>query len=140
VIPDSTNSLLLLLAEETVTEAIVAFRLALSAELEPTVTLPKLKLVGETDNSPWVAPVPESAMLSGEFDASEAIASVPVAEPVAAGAKATVKVTLWLGFSVVGRVKPLSEKPVPVVLDCEMVTADPPVFVKVSDKCALLPS
>ena len=47
VIPESTNSLLLLLAEETVTDAPVALGLALREELEPTATLPKFRLDGE---------------------------------------------------------------------------------------------
>ena len=50
VIPDSTNSPLLLVAEETVTAAPEALRLALSVELEPTVTVPKLRLAGETES------------------------------------------------------------------------------------------
>ena len=47
-IPESTNSPLLRLADETVTAAPLAIRLPLSAELDPTVTLPKLRLVGDT--------------------------------------------------------------------------------------------
>ena len=42
-IPESTNSLLLILAAETVTEVPLAIRLQPSAALEPTVTLPKLR-------------------------------------------------------------------------------------------------
>jgi hypothetical protein len=47
-IPESTNSPLLRLADETVAAVPLAVRLPLSAELVPTVTLPKLRLVGET--------------------------------------------------------------------------------------------
>lgn len=39
-----------------------------------------------------------------------------------------------------GRVNPLMENPVPLKLACEMVTVDPPVLVRVSDKFALFPT
>jgi hypothetical protein len=48
VIPERVNSLLVMLDDETVTEAPVAFRVPLSEELEPTVTVPKLNVAGET--------------------------------------------------------------------------------------------
>jgi len=43
--PESANSALLLLAEETVTDAPLALKLALREELEPSAIVPKLKLV-----------------------------------------------------------------------------------------------
>jgi hypothetical protein len=93
-IPESTNSLLLRLAEETVTEAPLAVRLPLSDELDPTTTLPKLRLVGDTANVPAAVPVPESAMLSGELDAFEATDRFALAAPALLGAKVAVNVTL----------------------------------------------
>jgi len=50
VIPERTNSLLLLLPAEMVTEAPVAVRLPLSEAFAPTTTFPKLRVAGETDN------------------------------------------------------------------------------------------
>lgn len=50
LIPDKTNSVLLLLAEDTVTSAPVAFRLPFSEERAPTTTFPKFRLAGDTDN------------------------------------------------------------------------------------------
>lgn len=50
LIPESTNSLLLLLADDTVTEALVALRLPVKGEPDPTATLPKLNMVGETES------------------------------------------------------------------------------------------
>ena len=47
-IPERVNSLLVMLDDETVTEAPVAFRAPLSDEVEPTVTVPKLNVGGET--------------------------------------------------------------------------------------------
>ena len=93
-IPESTNSLLFRLAEETVTDAPLAVRLPFSDEFDPTVTLPKLRLVGDTAKVPAAVPVPESAMLSVEFDAFDATDRFPLAAPALVGAKVAVKVTL----------------------------------------------
>ena len=82
------------LSEETVTEAPLAVRLLLSAELDPTTTLPKLRLVGDTANVPAAVPVPESAMVSVEFDAFDATDRFPLAAPALVGAKVAVNVTL----------------------------------------------
>ena len=93
-IPESANSPLFRLADVTVTDAPLAIRLPLSDELDPTTTLPKLRLVGDTANWPAVVPVPETAMLSGEFDAFDVTVRFPLAEPVPVGVKVAVKVTL----------------------------------------------
>jgi hypothetical protein len=140
VIPDRTNSPLLLLAEDTVTDDPVAVKLPLREALAPTVTVPKLSVVGKTDNCPWLVPVPESAMFSGEFEAVDTMERVPLLEPEAVGANVAVNVTRWLGVSVVGKVSPLIEKPVPEMLACEMVTEEPPVLVTVSERFVLLPT
>ena len=57
-------------------------------------------------------------MFSGELDPSDTIARLPLAAPVTVGVKVAVKVTLWVGLSVVGKVRPLIEKPVPVTVAC----------------------
>ena len=49
-IPESTNSLLLMPAPEMVTEEPLAPRVPSSDLFAPTTTLPKFRLVGETDN------------------------------------------------------------------------------------------
>ena len=123
-----------------VTDAPVAFRVPVSAELEPTVTVPKLRVAGETESCPCAVPVPDMAMFNGEFVPFETIARFPLAAPVAVGAKVAVKVTLWPAFRVVGNVRPEIEKPVPVTFACEIVTLVPPEFVKLSDKLLLLPT
>lgn len=94
VIPDSTNSLVLLLPEVIVTEAPAAVRLPGRAEFAPTVTLPKLSVAGVTDNVPSAPPVPDILILSVELEASEITAKVPLTAPVAAGVNFAVKVTL----------------------------------------------
>src|SRR6266478_5987411 len=86
VIPDSTNSLLSLLPEVTVTDAPLAVRLPLREVLVFTTTLPKLSVPGETESWPAAAPVPDRAMLRVEFDASETIARLPLTAPVEVGA------------------------------------------------------
>ena len=109
VIPDSTNSPFVMLAEEIVTDAPVAFRDPLSEELEPSTTFPKLSDAGATANCPGVVPVPESAIESGELAAFETIDTLPLAEPALVGVKVAVNVTLWFDDRVVGNVNPLIE-------------------------------
>ena len=111
--PESTNCPLSTPADDTVTDVPVEAKLPTSETLDPTVTFPKLSVPGETDRAPGVVPVPESATLSGEFDASETTASVLLAAPAAAGVKVAVKVTLWVGVKVMGKVSPEIENPAP---------------------------
>ena len=140
VIPESTNSLLPVLADETVTAALLALTVPVSAALDPTATLPKLSVAGATASCPGVVPVPDRAILSGELDASDTSDRLPFTAPALDGANLTVNVTLWLPVSVAGRVKPVTENPDPVTLACEMVTVAPPVFVTVSDLLPVLPT
>jgi hypothetical protein len=139
-IPESTNSLLLRLAEETVTDAPLAVRLPLSAELCPSTTLPKLRLVGDTARVPRAVPVPESAILSVGLLAFDTIERLPLAAAAVVGVKVTVKVTLWFAASVAGNVSPVTEKTAPVRFAAEIETVVPPVLVTVSDRLVLLPT
>src|SRR5947207_4288789 len=139
VIPESTNSLLLLLPEVTVTDAPVAVRLPGSGRPTPTVTVPKLSVRGATVSWPCAVPVPVMPMLRVEFVASEITARFPLTAPVPVGANLAVNVTLWPALRVVGRVRPVIEKPVPVTFACEIVTAVPPELDGVCDWLAVLP-
>lgn len=94
VIPDNVYSPLVLLAEETVTELPEAVRLPFNDALDPTVTVPKFNVVGETANVPAATPVPDSVMFNGELDAFDTMESVPLAAPEAVGANFAVNVTL----------------------------------------------
>jgi hypothetical protein len=83
-------------------------------------------------------------MSSVGLAAVDTIASVPLAEPDDAGAKVTVKVTLWLGERVIGKLGPFMEKPAPLIFAAEIVIGEPLVFVTVSVRlelslCATLP-
>lgn len=122
------------------TDAPLAIRLPLSGELVPTTTLPKLRLVGDTARVPAAVPVPESAIVSGEFDEFDTTDKLPLAAPALVGVKVAVNVTPWFGVSVSGSVNPLIENIAPVTFACEIVTADPPVLVSVSNKLELFPT
>lgn len=76
--------------------------------LLPTVTLPKPRLAGLAARSPAATAVPESGMVSGEFEASDVTVRLPLALPAALGAKVTVAVVLCDAFRVIGAVMPLS--------------------------------
>lgn len=87
-----------------------------SDELLPTVTVPKLRLVGFELSPPGEAPVPDKPMVSGEFEALDVTVMLPVAAPADAGLKATLKVVLCPAASVTGVVTPLTENPLPLAV------------------------
>src|SRR5882757_6845767 len=101
-----TEALEMVTAEPPVLVTVTATDLLL-----PTVTLPKLTLLGFAMREPGVTPVPDNAMLRGEPGASETIAKLPVTLPPAVGANFTVNATDWFGVNVAGRVSPMMEKP-----------------------------
>jgi hypothetical protein len=93
--PVKLNPLPLAVALDTVTLSPPVFVTVTGAVLLlPTVTFPKLTLLGFAVSDPAARPVADSAMLSGELDASETMLNDPFTAPALAGAKVTVKVTL----------------------------------------------
>lgn len=93
--PVKLNPPLVAAALDTITESPPEFVTVTGTVLfVPTVTLPKLALLGLAVSDPDDMPVPERAMLSGELDASETILTAPLAAPVLVGAKVVMKVTL----------------------------------------------
>jgi len=60
----------------------------------PSVTFPKLTLVGFAVSAPAATPVPESGTLNEEFDPFEEMVTDPVTAPAVVGAKVDVKLTL----------------------------------------------
>ncbi len=62
--------------------------------LLPTVTFPKLALLGFAVNAPAPSPVPVSGMLSGELDASDTMVNDPFTVPALVGVKIVLKLTL----------------------------------------------
>ena len=83
--------------------------------LLPTVTLPKLRLVGFDPIAPGVTAVPDNGIVRLGFEALDVTVTFPLALPADCGANVTVKVVLWPAVSVVGVVIPLRLKPVPLV-------------------------
>src|SRR5215467_7587435 len=83
--------------------------------LLPTVTLPKLRLVGLDPSAPGVTPVPVRGMVRVGLEALEVMVTEPVALPAAVGVKVTLKVALWPEVSVRGAVMPLMVKPAPLI-------------------------
>jgi hypothetical protein len=108
--------------------------------LLPTWTLPNDRLVGVGVSVPWAIPVAVSGMLKLEFMPFEVTLTLPLAGPLAVGAKSTAKDVLCPAASVIGLKGTLKLKPVPLALTVETETLVPPVLVKVSDKLVLLPT
>ena len=106
----------------------------------PVCTVPKLKLDGFGEIWPGVMPVPESAIVRLESEALEVMLTFPLAAPLVVGANRTVKDVLCPAFKVSGTVRPLILNPVPLTDAAEIVTADPPVLVTVSDLLLLVPT
>lgn len=99
----------------------------------PTVTLPKLRLVGFDPSVPGVTPAADKGMVRVGFDAVEVTVRLPLALPADCGVKVTVKVVLCPGVSVTGAVIPARLNPVPLTPICETVTLEAPVLVNVSE-------
>jgi hypothetical protein len=83
--------------------------------LLPTVTLPKLRLLGFDPKVPAVTPVPDNAMVSVGLEAFDVMVTVPLAAPAAAGANFTLKVALCPAVNVTGAVIPLRLNPAPLI-------------------------
>jgi hypothetical protein len=95
-IPLTENSVPVMLAEDTVTEPLLALKVAVCFWLDPTVTFPKLMLAGLTASWPGVTVLPESGIETEELAAFELIESAPFIVPVDddKGANVTLKVKL----------------------------------------------
>src|SRR3989449_10701390 len=102
------------------------------ALLLPTVTFPKLKLVGlAVRRKVEVTPVPLNAMVEGELGASLTSERLPVTLPALVGAKATLKLVLCPALRVSGTVRPVMLKPFPEGVACEMVILPVPELIRV---------
>ena len=73
----------------------------------PTVTLPKLRLVGFDPTAPSATPVPDNGMVRLGLDAFEVTVTLPLTLPADAGVNVTLKLALWPAVSVTGVVIPL---------------------------------
>ena len=79
----------------------------------PTVTLPKVRLVGFDPIVPGATPVPDSGIF--RVGAVEVRVTLPVTLPADAGVNETVKLALCPAVSVSGAVIPVKVKPVPLI-------------------------
>jgi hypothetical protein len=102
--------------------------------LPPTITLPKLRLVGFDPSVPGVTPAPDNGTVKVGVAAFEVIVRVPLSLAADGGANVTLKLALCPAISVIGVLIPLNVKPVPLIPTCESMTLEPPVFVMVSDR------
>lgn len=132
--PLMVKSPLLLLAAVMVTFAPVAERLPTAVPLVPVNTFPIATGVGLTPNVPDTAdPAPVREMTREGFDPFDVTVTLPLALAVDVGAKVTVNVDVCPGVNVTGVVMALNVNPVPVIATFEIVRAEPPVFVTVSE-------
>ena len=83
--------------------------------LFPTITLPKLRLVGFDPNAPGETPVPDKGMVRVGFAEFDVTRTLPLALPADCGVNATVNVALCPAASVIGAVIPLRVYPVPFI-------------------------
>jgi hypothetical protein len=104
-----------------------------------TCTFEKFKVEGEIERPACVA-VPVREIIRGEFEASLITVSAPFAAPSAVGANWRVTVLLWPTASEPAGLPPVTVKPVPVRVACEMFTVAVPVFVIVTLWVALPPT
>jgi hypothetical protein len=84
----------------TVTFDPLALRVPVRFLLDPTVTLPKFREVGETARVAGFVPVPDRGTDKFGFGAFDVTDKEPLAEPLVVGAKVTVKLTLCPAVSV----------------------------------------
>ena len=83
--------------------------------LFPTVTLPKLRLVGFDPSAPGVTPVPDNGMVKVGFGAFDVTVTLPLTLPADCGVNATVKDALCPARRATGVVIPLRLYPVPLI-------------------------
>ena len=109
--------------------------------LLPTLTFPKLRLVGVAlSDEICVTPVPESETVAGELVAVLTTETLPAALPAAVGAKVTLKVALRRAARLRGSESPLMLNPAPVTDACETVTLCVPLFLSVTVSVLRLPT
>ena len=81
----------------------------------PTVTLPKLRLVGLAPNVPGATPVPDNGIVNVGFEALDVRVRLPLALPADDGVNDTLNVALCPAVSVTGVVIPVKLNPEPLI-------------------------
>ena len=132
--PTTENSELVSWSEAIVTPPLAAESVAERVALCPTVTLPKLRIEGDTVNCGPETPVPATDMGRLLFSAVLTTVNVPVTCPAAVGLKRTGNWTLLPGASVIGKGKLPNLNSLPC-FDLEVMFRDfVPVFLSLIDK------
>ena len=83
--------------------------------LFPTVTVPKLRLVGLAPRVPGVTPLPDNGMVRVGLEALDVTVRLPATFPADDGANETLKVALCPAVSVTGVVIPVKLNPDPPI-------------------------
>lgn len=136
--PESKNSLVLLAPDFTVTLEPPAVIVPVMLLVVPTVTVPKLRVLGEAESEPVAPPVPLS--LIDALFTLEVTVMLPVTLPVAVGLNWVVNVTLWPPLKVIGKVKPDMLNPVPEMDELFSWMLVVPVFLMLAIWVVLLPT
>lgn len=83
--------------------------------LFPTVTLPKLRLVGFEPSEPGAIPTPDNGTVMVGLGAFEVIVTLPLSLAADCGANVTLKLVLCPAAKVIGDVIPLNANPGPLI-------------------------
>jgi len=138
--PDGLNPVPAREACVTLRVVVPGFRMvSVCVLVTPTVTLPKLMLVGITVIC-GCTPVPLRETTAGEFVAVLTTLMFPDTAPVASGENFAVSGRLWPAESVTAPGNPVTLNPVPAAATCEMLTLPVPVFVIANACDAELPT
>jgi hypothetical protein len=84
-------------------------------------------------------PMPDRVTIAGEFVASLVTVTLPVAFPVPAGVKVTLRVAVCPGVKIWPVEIPLAANPAPEMLTLDTVTFEFPALVNVTPRLVLLP-
>jgi len=130
--PLTVNSELVVVAPETTMLEPDALSVAGMILLDPTATLPKLALAGETVKVPAAGLFPDRGIVRVLVTAFESTVRLPVATPPVFGTKNMVNVMLCEGDKVNGGVIPVRPNDEPLVSADDIVTGAVPPLVSVS--------
>lgn len=131
-----------MLAEFTVTAPVpLEVSVTVCVGLDPTATLPKVRLLALTVSTGVVVPVPLRLIsISGCLTALLVMEIMPVAALTLVGVNLTFSVTDFWGFNVIGKDAPDIVNPVPLTAAAEIFTAPVPVDFSVTDFVTLEPT
>jgi hypothetical protein len=115
---------------------------------DPSWVVAKFRLVGFVASGPELVPIPEREIVVLlerclpllPIEVHVTTDMLPLALPLACGAKATDKLALCCGARVIGKVGPVKLNPAPETVACEMVRFDLPLLLAAIDNALLLPS